>query len=337
MILVTGGAGYIGSHTCIELVEQGWEIVIVDNLSNSSVQAIRRIEIITGKCVAFVEGDVRDETILRDIFVKFKIENVIHFAGLKSVAESNNYPLKYYNNNISGTLTLLKVMAERGCKNLVFSSSATVYGSPAKLPVTEMAPLSALNPYGRSKLVVENVLEDLRETDSLWNIVILRYFNPVGAHHSGLIGEFPSNSPNNLFPIVSEVAIGQRSFVEVYGDDYPTSDGTGVRDYIHVMELAKGHISALNLFSKTGCIFTVNLGTGKGHSVLEIIREFEHISGRNIPYKIVERRLGDSASCYADVTYAKILMGWNSDISLNKMCADQWRWQSRIISENISS
>ena len=337
MILVTGGAGYIGSHTCIELIEQGHEVVVVDNLINSAAEAISRIEEITGKSVAFIEGDVRDESVLCDIFNQFKIESVIHFAGLKSVGESNNYPLKYFDNNISGILTLLKVMGVNGCKNLVFSSSATVYGSPAKLPVAETAPLSALNPYGRSKLIIENILDDVYLADGLWNIAILRYFNPVGAHDSGLNGESPSNIPNNLFPIISEVAIGRREVVDIYGGDYPTKDGTGVRDYIHVMDLARGHISALKTFSQDGGIFAVNLGTGQGHSVLEIIREFERASGRKVPYKIVERRAGDSASCYADVTYAKTLMGWSSEISLTQMCEDQWRWQSHLLSENISN
>lgn len=328
MILVTGGAGYIGSHTCIELIQQDHEIVIVDNLINSSHQAISRIEAITGKSVVFVEGDVRDEAFLCKIFTKFKIENVIHFAGLKSVGESNNYPLKYYDNNISGILTLLKVMGDHGCKNIVFSSSATVYGSPSILPVAETAPLTSLNPYGRSKLTIEKILKDLYKSDGLWNIAILRYFNPVGAHKSGLIGEYPNNAPNNLFPIISETAAGKRSFLEIYGNDYPTPDGTGIRDYIHVMDLARGHLSALNMFSKNGCIFAVNLGTGIGYSVLEIIKEFEAVIGRSISYKITKRRKGDAASCYADVKYAKSLMGWSYEMTLTKMCEDQWRWQT---------
>jgi UDP-glucose 4-epimerase len=337
MILVTGGAGYIGSHTCIELIELGREILVVDNLINSTLQAISRIEEITGKSVAFMEGDVRDESFLCDIFDQFKIESVIHFAGLKSVGESNHYPLKYFDNNISGILTLLKVMGVNGCKNLVFSSSATVYGSPSTLPVVETAPLLSLNPYGRSKLIIEKILEDLHSADGLWNIAILRYFNPVGAHHTGLNGELPNNTPENLFPIISEVAVGLREVVDIYGGDYPTIDGTGVRDYIHVMDLARGHISALEMFCEEGCIFAVNLGTGKGHSVLEIIREFERASGRKVPYKIVERRAGDSASCYADVTHAKTLMGWSSKISLTQMCEDQWRWQSHRLSEKVSN
>jgi len=327
MFLVTGGAGYIGSHTCIELIEQGHEIIVVDNFINSEVKAICRIEEITGKSVSFVEGDIRDESVLRNIFNQFKIESVIHFAGLKSVGESNNYPLKYFHNNIAGILTLLKVMGEFGCKNLVFSSSATVYGSPSTLPVAETAPLSSLNPYGRSKLIIEKILGDLYAADSFWNIAILRYFNPVGAHKTGLIGESPTGTPNNLFPIISETAAGKRSFIEVYGDDYLTPDGTCVRDYIHVMDLAKGHLSALNMFSKNGCYFAVNLGTGVGYSVLETIKEFEVVSGRSIPYKITEKRTGDAAACYADVSYAKSLMNWSCEMTLKRMCEDQWRWQ----------
>ena len=327
-ILVTGGAGYIGSHTCIELVQQGHDIVIIDNLSNSSIQAIKKIEIITKSSLFFIEGDVRDEIFLSQVFTKFEITSVIHFAGLKAVGESNNYPISYYDNNISGMVTLLKVMDIFGCKNLVFSSSATVYGIPSELPVPETAPLSSLNPYGRSKLIIEKILGDLYLSDKIWNILILRYFNPVGAHKSGLIGESPSNAPNNLFPIISETAAGKRRFVEIYGDDYPTPDGTGVRDYIHVMDLARGHLSALNMFSENGCIFSVNLGTGVGYSVLEIIKEFEAVSGRSIPYKIIGRRTGDTASCYADVAYAKSLMDWSHEMTLAKMCEDQWRWQN---------
>ena len=327
-ILVTGGAGYIGSHTCIELVQQGHDIVIIDNLSNSSIQAIKKIEIITKSSLFFIDGDVRDEILLSEVFNKFEITSVIHFAGLKAVGESNNRPISYYDNNISGMITLLKVMDIFGCKSLVFSSSATVYGSPSELPVPETAPLSSLNPYGRSKLIIEKILGDLHSSDRLWNIAILRYFNPVGAHKSGLIGESPSSTPNNLFPIISETAAGKRRFVKIFGNDYPTPDGTGVRDYIHVMDLAKGHLSALNMFSENGCIFAVNLGTGVGYSVLEIIKAFEAMSGRSIPYKIIGRRKGDAASCYADVAYAKSLMGWNHEMTLEKMCEDQWRWQT---------
>lgn len=326
-ILVTGGAGYIGSHTCIELIEQGCDVVVLDNLSNSSIQAVKIIESITQAHVPFVKGDIRDEFVLSEIFNKFEIESVIHFAGLKAVGESNVQPIHYYENNVSGIVTLLKVMDVFGCKNLVFSSSATVYGSPSELPVPETAPLSALNPYGRSKLFIENILRDLYTSDNSWNIAILRYFNPVGAHKSGLLGESPTNAPNNLFPIVSETAAGKRGYVEVYGDDYPTPDGTGIRDYIHVMDLANGHLRALDLFSESGCIFAVNLGTGVGYSVLEIIREFEAVTGNRIPFKIVERRAGDAASCYADVDYANSFMGWRYEMSLSCMCEDQWRWQ----------
>lgn len=327
-ILVTGGAGYIGSHTCIELVQQGHDIVIIDNLSNSSIQAIKSIEIIAKSRLVFIEGDVRDEIFLSQVFTNYQITSVIHFAGLKAVGESNSDPILYYDNNIVGVVTLLKVMDIFCCKNLVFSSSATVYGTPSELPVAETAPLSSLNPYGRSKLIIERILGDLYLSDKIWNIVILRYFNPVGAHKSGLIGESPSGAPNNLFPIVSETAAGKRRFVEIYGDDYPTPDGTGVRDYIHVMDLAGGHLSALNVFSEKGGIFSVNLGTGVGYSVLEIIKEFEAVSGRSIPYKIIGRRTGDTASCYADVAYAKSLMDWSHKMTLANMCEDQWRWQN---------
>lgn len=326
--LVTGGAGYIGSHTCIELIEQGHKIIVVDNLINSSMHIIKQIEKITRSSFIFVEGDVRDEALLSQIFKGHKISNVIHFAGLKAVGDSSNEPLNYYDNNISGILTLLKVMNHFGCKNLVFSSSASVYGSQSELPIKETAPLSTLNPYGRSKLVIEKILSDLYKSDKLWNIAILRYFNPVGAHASGMIGESPNSEPNNLFPIVSETADGKRSFIEIYGDDYPTKDGTGVRDYIHIMDLVKGHFCALNMFSPEGCIFTVNLGTGTGYSVLEIIKEFESVSGRTIPYKIIERRTGDAAACFADVAYAKSFMDWSSKLSLRRMCEDQWRWQN---------
>ena len=327
-ILVTGGAGYIGSHTCIELVQQGHDIVIIDNLSNSSIQAIKSIEIIAKSRLVFIEGDVREEIFLSQVFTNYQITSVIHFAGLKAVGESNSDPILYYDNNIVGVVTLLKVMDIFCCKNLVFSSSATVYGTPSELPVAETAPLSSLNPYGRSKLIIERILGDLYLSDKIWNIVILRYFNPVGAHKSGLIGESPSGAPNNLFPIVSETAAGKRRFVEIYGDDYPTPDGTGVRDYIHVMDLAGGHLSALNVFSEKGGIFSVNLGTGVGYSVLEIIKEFEAVSGRSIPYKIIGRRTGDTASCYADVAYAKSLMDWSHKMTLANMCEDQWRWQN---------
>ena len=327
-ILVTGGAGYIGSHTCVVLIHKGYDIIIIDNLINSSVEAIEKIEIITNSSLVFIEGDVRVEILLSEIFTKFEISSVIHFAGLKSVEESNNHPISYYDNNISGMLSLLKVMDTFGCKNLVFSSSATVYGSPSELPVPETAALSSLNPYGHTKLIIERILGDLHSTDKLWNIAILRYFNPVGAHESGLIGEAPSSTPNNLFPIISETAAGKRSLIEVYGGDYPTVDGSGVRDYIHVLDLAKGHLSALNMFSKNGCIFTVNLGTGVGYSVLEIIKEFEIVSEKSIPYRIIGRRKGDAAACYADVTYAKSLMGWQCELNLKRMCEDQWRWQT---------
>lgn len=337
MTLVTGGSGYIGSHTCIELIQQGHKIIVVDNLINSSMQAIKQIELITKSTFIFVEGDVRDESLLSKVFTDHKISNVIHFAGLKAVGDSSNDPLGYYDNNISGILTLLKVMNLFGCKNLVFSSSASVYGSQSELPIPETASLSTLNPYGRSKLIIEKILGDLHSSDKLWNIAILRYFNPVGAHESGMIGESPNSKPNNLFPIVSETAAGKRSFIEIYGDDYPTIDGTGVRDYIHIMDLVRGHLSALNMFSQKGCIFSVNLGTGTGYSVLEIIKEFESISGRSIPFKITGRRSGDAAACFADVAYAKSFMDWSSKLTLTKMCEDQWRWQNSTFCKKISN
>lgn len=330
MILVTGGTGYIGSHTCIALIEAGHDVIVVDNLINSSIDSIVRIEDITGKSISFVEGDIRDEIFLRDIFTRFEITDVIHFAGLKAVGESIINPLNYYDNNVIGTLSLLKVMDSSGCKNLIFSSSATVYGWPSNLPVKEDSPLSAANPYGQSKLFIEKILNDLHESDGHWNIVVLRYFNPAGAHESGLIGEAPNGIPNNLFPLVSQVAAGQRESIEVFGGDYLTQDGTGVRDYIHVSDLANGHVSALSTFSDSARILTINLGTGVGYSVLEIIKEFERVSCRQISYSIVDRRPGDAAACYADASYAKEMMGWSAKLTLAKMCEDQWRWQKNM-------
>ena len=331
MILVTGGAGYIGSHTCLALIEAGYNVLIVDNLVNSSMTSIAEIEGITGKPVIFLKGDVRDEAFLRTIFTRFEITGVIHFAGLKSVGESSLNPLSYYDNNVNGTLALLKVMNSSGCKNLVFSSSATVYGCPSKLPIKENHPLSATNPYGQSKLFIEKMLNDLHESDKYWNIVVLRYFNPAGADESGLIGEAPNSAPNNLFPLVSKVAAGQLESLKVFGGDYHTHDGTGVRDYIHVTDLANGHVRALNILSDPARILTINLGTGTGYSVLEIIKEFEKASSHQIPYTIIDRRSGDVATSYADASYAKELMGWSAKLTLAKMCEDQWRWQSNIL------
>lgn len=328
-ILVTGGAGYIGSHTCIELAAAGYELVVLDNLSNSSLEALKRVEQIAGVSIAFVEGDVRDQALLRRVFGEFNIDSVIHFAGLKSVGESVAMPLRYYDNNVSGSVALFEVMGEFGCKRLVFSSSATVYGDPASVPIREDFPLSTTNPYGASKLMVENVLRDLYVSDADWSIGILRYFNPVGAHESGLIGEDPNGIPNNLMPFVSQVAVGQREKLSVFGGDYNTPDGTGVRDYIHVVDLAKGHVKALKTLQKQPGLVTVNLGTGRGYSVLEMVKAFEKVSGKTVAYEVVARRPGDIAQCYADPAFALETLGWQAQFDIDRMCADAWRWQSK--------
>lgn len=329
IILVTGGAGYIGSHVCVQLLEQGYAVVVVDNLSNSSALAIERIERISGKSLEFVEADIRDMQSLNGIFATYGITAVMHFAGLKAVGESVAQPLRYYDNNVTGTLHLLECMAKYSVKNLVFSSSATVYGDPASNPIDESFPLSATNPYGRTKLQIEEILRDLYASDSSWNISILRYFNPVGAHHSGLIGEDPSDIPNNLMPFVAQTASGLRDQLSVFGGDYPTKDGTGVRDYIHVVDLAGGHLKALEkLAQNPGCI-THNLGTGQGYSVLEMVAAFEQACGKTIPYQIVARRPGDIAQCYANPARAEAELGWRAEKDLQAMCADAWNWQSR--------
>lgn len=330
-ILLTGGAGYIGSHTLFLLLQAGYDVLVLDNFSNSSVKSLRRVSELTGRVPDFIRIDLREISDLRSAFRDYRFDAVIHFAGLKAVGESVDLPLNYYENNVVGTLNLLRVMSESHVKNFVFSSSATVYGDPQSLPITEDSVRSATNPYGRSKLFMEDILEDFFVSDSEWRIARLRYFNPVGAHPSGLIGEDPRGIPNNLMPYISQVAIGKRDFLSVYGDDYPTPDGTGVRDYIHVMDLAEGHLSALDyLFSrKQGEILTANLGTGQGYSVLEMIQSFEKCSGRTVPYKIVERRQGDIASCYADPTLANQLLGWRAIRGIDEMCADTWRWQSQ--------
>lgn len=328
VILVTGGAGFIGSHTVVELLSNGYQVVVMDNLSNSNEESLRRVKKITGKEVTFEKADLCDEAALERIFNTYNVASVIHFAGLKAVGESNTLPLEYYNNNVNGTVLLLRIMARHNVKNIVFSSSATVYGEPATVPITEEFPLSATNPYGRTKLFIEEIMRDLYKSDNTWNIVLLRYFNPVGAHASGTIGEDPRGTPNNLLPYVTQVAIGRREFLSVYGNDYKTVDGTGVRDYIHVVDLAKGHIAAVKkLDSKPGCI-AVNLGTGKGYSVLEMVAAMKKASGREIPYKIVPRRAGDAATCYADPAYAQKVLGWKAEKTLDEMCADAWRWQS---------
>jgi UDP-glucose 4-epimerase len=328
-VLVTGGAGYIGSHTCIALAEAGYEMVVFDNLSNSSLESLRRVESITGAAIGFVEGDVRDAHALNDLFESEQIDAVIHFAGLKAVGESVEVPLKYYDNNMHGTLTLCEVMRNHGCKRMIFSSSATVYGEPQSVPIREDSPLSPTNPYGRSKLMVEEILRDLHDSDREWKITLLRYFNPVGAHPSGLIGEDPRDTPNNLVPYITQTAIGKRKFLSVFGDDYDTPDGTGVRDYIHVLDLAEGHVKALEQMYRFEDVMTFNLGTGKGYSVLEMIGAFEAASGKSIPYQIVPRRSGDIATCYADSRSAKEILGWEATRDLAAMCRDAWCWQSK--------
>lgn len=327
-ILVTGGAGYIGSHTCVELLNAGHDVVVIDNLCNSSRISLDRVEAIAGRPVSFVEGDIRDRITLMSLLAGGGIDAVIHFAGLKAVGESTEIPLAYYQNNIAGTLTLLESMAETGVKRLVFSSSATVYGDPDSLPITEEFPLSASNPYGRSKLMIEEMLRDIHAADDAWDISILRYFNPVGAHESGLIGEDPRGIPNNLMPYIAQVATGRLERLSVFGGDYPTPDGTGVRDYIHVVDLARGHLSALDkLMSHPGTI-THNLGTGRGYSVLEMVRAFEQASGRKVPYRITGRRPGDIAACYANPERALTDLGWSAERGLEQMCRDTWHWQS---------
>lgn len=326
-ILVTGGAGYIGSHTCIELIEAGQDLLVLDNLCNSSVQALHRVEAIVGREVPFIKGDIRDEALLERLFSDHSISAVVHFAGLKAVGESTEIPLDYYQNNVAGTLNLLQVMRRHEVTRMVFSSSATVYGDPARVPIREDFPLSATNPYGQSKLMIESMLQDLARSDERWRIALLRYFNPAGAHESGTIGEDPNGIPNNLLPYIAQVAIGRREQLSVFGDDYDTPDGTGVRDYIHVVDLARGHLHALaKLDTQSGCI-AYNLGTGRGYSVLEMVQAFEAASGKPVPYKIVPRRPGDIACCYADPSFAERELNWAAQKDLATMMADTWRWQ----------
>jgi UDP-glucose 4-epimerase len=326
-ILVTGGAGYIGSHTCVELLNQGYEVVVVDNLSNSSEEALERVKKITGKNITFYKADLLDREALEEIFDEEVIEGVIHFAGLKAVGESVQKPLEYYHNNITGTLILCEVMREHKVKNIVFSSSATVYGTPDSVPIKEDFPLSATNPYGYTKLMLERILSDLHTADSDWNVVLLRYFNPIGAHSSGSIGEDPKGIPNNLIPYITQVAVGKLDHLNVYGNDYDTLDGTGVRDYIHVVDLALGHIKALEKIKENKGVLTYNLGTGNGYSVLQMVESFERVSGTRINYVIQPRRAGDIGVCYADVTKAKEELHWEAVRGLNQMCEDSWRWQ----------
>lgn len=328
-VLVTGGAGYIGSHTCVELLNAGHEVVIVDNLSNSHQEAVRRVEAITDRAVSFHPVDICDRDGLSAVFDGAGIDAVIHFAGLKAVGESVQQPLRYYHNNVYGTLTLCEVMAEHGVFDLVFSSSATVYGDPASVPIREDFPLSATNPYGRSKLMIEEILRDLYRSDSRWNAILLRYFNPVGAHHSGTIGEDPNGIPNNLMPYITQVAVGKLQQLSVFGNDYDTIDGTGVRDYIHVVDLALGHLKALEKLSDKPGAAAYNLGTGRGYSVLEVIAAFEKASGVEIPYQIVDRRPGDVASCYAEPSFAASELNWRAERGIEQMAEDAWRWQSQ--------
>lgn len=333
-VLVTGGVGYIGSHTCVELIEAGYEVVVYDNLSNSNLEALKRVEQITGKKIEFIEGDVLDKALLTQVFEQHNLFAVIHFAGLKAVGESVEKPLLYYKNNVTGTLVLLEVMKEQQVKNIVFSSSATVYAEEEKSPIAETANRSCANPYGQSKLMVEHILQDLAISDSSWSMISLRYFNPVGAHSSGLIGEDPNGIPNNLMPYISQVAVGRLESLNIFGNDYKTIDGTGVRDYIHVVDLAKGHVSALNLINSNIGLSpigfeAINLGTGKGTSVLQLAKAFESSTGQPVPFKFTKRRPGDIDSYYGNADKAKDLLGWQANLTIEDMCKDSWHWQSQ--------
>lgn len=329
-ILVTGGAGYIGSHTCVELLNEGYEVVIMDNLYNSSRKAVDRIEKITGKSVKFYETDVLDKAGIKEVFDKEAIDGVIHFAGLKAVGESVQKPIEYYHSNITGTLNLCDEMREHGVKNIIFSSSATVYGDPAQIPITEECPKGTpTNPYGWTKWMLEQILTDIHTADPEWNVILLRYFNPIGAHKSGMIGEDPKGIPNNLLPYVAQVAIGKLECVGVFGDDYDTPDGTGVRDYIHVVDLAKGHVKAVNKLAAKEGVSVYNLGTGKGYSVLQVIHAFEKACGHEIPYQIKPRRAGDIAVCYSRCDKALAELEWAAEYGIEEMCADSWNWQSK--------
>jgi len=327
-ILVTGGAGYIGSHTCIELIKAGYKVVVVDNLCNSSLESLKRVETISNSgSIPFYKVDVRDKEGLSKVFKQHSIDGVIHFAGLKAVGESVEKPIKYYDVNVGGTFSLIKVMRKFKCNTFVFSSSATVYGRTHAVPIREDFPLSTTNPYGRSKLIIEDFLQDIFIANNNWKIALLRYFNPVGAHKSGLIGEDPNDIPNNLMPFISQVAVGKLENLSIFGGDYDTPDGTGVRDYIHVVDLAKGHVKALQVLKDNPQVLTVNLGTGNGYSVLDIVKAFEKASGKKIPYEIIGRRPGDVAICYADTVYAQEKLGWKAEYNLHEMCEDTWRWQ----------
>ncbi len=328
-VLVTGGAGYIGSHTVVLLIEAGYEVLVFDNFCNSSRESIRRVEKIVNQEITVIEGDIRNRDDLRNVFEKYAISTVIHFAGLKAVGESVEKPLKYYDTNVNGSAVLFEVMAEHNCKSIIFSSSATVYGDPHTTPILENFPLFVTNPYGRSKLMVEEILRDIYVSDNEWKIVLLRYFNPVGAHESGTIGENPNGIPNNLMPFIAQTAVGKREILSVFGDDYDTKDGTGVRDYIHVVDLSRGHVQALERISSFRDPMTINLGTGTGYSVLEMIKAFEKVSEKKVPYKIVPRRAGDIATCFADPSYAKKVLDWEATKTIDEMCKDSWHWQSK--------
>jgi UDP-glucose 4-epimerase len=328
-ILVTGGAGYIGSHTVVELLNAGHQVIIVDNLCNSSIAVLERIEKLAHPQFKFVQADVRDGAALDRIFSEQPVDGVIHFAGLKAVGESVSQPLRYFDNNVGSTLALLQAMDRAGVRRIVFSSSATVYGDPEQVPITEDSRLQVTNPYGRTKLMCENILRDLQVSDPRWQVAILRYFNPVGAHISGLIGEHPSGIPNNLMPFITQVAVGQREFLSIFGRDYPTPDGTGVRDYIHVVDLAQGHLAALHYLQARQTSITVNLGTGRGVSVQELADTFARVTGVPVPYRFVDRRPGDVAACYADTKLAREALGWQAQLGVERMCQDAWRWQSQ--------
>lgn len=328
-VLVTGGAGYIGSHTCVQLLEAGYDIVVIDNLSNSKMEAVRRVKELTGKDFAFIKGDIRDSALLDEIFRKYDIESVVHFAGLKAVGESVSVPLRYYHNNVTGSIMLFESMQRNGVKNIVFSSSATVYGMAEKMPLREDSPLGAVNPYGRTKLMIEDILRDIYVSDNSWNIILLRYFNPVGAHPSGRIGEDPNGIPNNLMPFIAQVAVGKLKELSVFGNDYPTPDGTCIRDYIHVIDLADGHVKALEKLREDPGVVVYNLGTGKGSSVMEMIAAFAEATGIKIPYRITGRRPGDAPVSYADPSKAEKELGWKAKRNIIDMCRDLWTWQSQ--------
>lgn len=327
-ILVTGGAGYIGSHTCEQLLAAGYEVVVVDNFVNSSPESVKRVEQLAGRKVALYDCDLRDRAALDKVFTKHRIDWVIHFAGLKAVGESVQQPLRYYDNNVNGTLVLLEVMQAHDCRNLVFSSSATVYGQPEKLPLTEDCALHVTNPYGGTKLTIENILQDVYRADNRWRVVILRYFNPIGAHPSGKLGENPNGIPNNLTPYIAQVVTGKLPYLQVFGNDYPTPDGTGVRDYIHVCDLAAGHLAAIKKIEKSG-LYIYNLGTGHGYSVMDVLHAFEKAAGKKIPYQIKPRRAGDVAACYADATKAARELDWRAELGIDEMCASLWRFYTQ--------